>query len=448
MCLSLMGSVDLSALSCTSKQHRCLVVPTLYRTVCWDYKEERTHPPAHLLLRSIINRPELASYVHCLALYCPTSWMPLNCGPSVWKKANKPDLTSTEMTGLTLLIKSFNFFDQNRWISSLELGEGELFVALLISQLSHLRHLHLNVENHHEDTYFFGAFLRKAPHALHVLEHVEYGSDLGEDLNDVGHQYNTDLNQIKPLFLISSLKSVRISLPHYGLSWGDSNVPISGLTKLDLHHSQLSEVNLGRLLLSTPSLKSFKYDAWIDVSDFEAEPPQKDWEYFNCAQLGRSLANVQRSLEQLKISLCFFSEEQRFFEPENETMKFRGIAGKLETLRYFKHLSSVSMPTVLLSDWTPELEVFRTLEELPPRVSDLLPMSSLADVYLSDYCDLYKVLQPNIDDEYSSDLSLVDDDEKDYDSWGEDNSGLDDSDLDDSDLGDSDLDEHDTIDSA
>ncbi len=74
-----------------------------------------------------------------------------------------------------------------------------------------------------------------------------------------------------------------MTLPAQGISWFGPKVPVSGLGSLHLYTSQISEENLGTMLLATPSLKSLDYDAFINV---------KRRVNFDCARLGNSSAYV------------------------------------------------------------------------------------------------------------------------------------------------------------
>ena len=54
---------SLSALSCVSKALRRLTEPILYQRIYFTW-DEVSDPPLHLLLRTILNRPELAYHIH------------------------------------------------------------------------------------------------------------------------------------------------------------------------------------------------------------------------------------------------------------------------------------------------------------------------------------------------------------------------------------------------
>lgn len=189
-----------------------------------------------------------------------------------------------------------------------------------------------------------------------------------------------------PLFSIPSVTSLSMSLPSRAISWLSPSVPTSALTSLHLDHCQLSEQNLGRLLLATLCLKWLEYNAWINVEHVPPHP-KRPWEYFDCAEFGRSLVHVQENLEDLEVSISFFSKRHRFIDDRS---KFRGTAGRLDTLRGFRKLQRLSIPTTLLSGWTPDFEIFEKSGDLPARLADIRPMNSLVYLDLSD--EMCKIL--------------------------------------------------------
>lgn len=156
-------------------------------------------------------------------------------------------------------------------------------------------------------------------------------------------QQQIDFGQIMPLFSVPSVTSLSISLPSRDISWFSSSVPTSALTSLHLEYCQVSAQNPGRLLLATPCLKWLEYNAWINV-EYVLPLHKRPWEYFDCAEFGRSLAHVQENPEHLDVSISFFSIRHQFIDDRS---KFRWMAGRLDTLRGFRKLQRLSMPTTL-----------------------------------------------------------------------------------------------------
>lgn len=94
-----------STLSFTSKYHRALAEPGLYREIRWDAKNHpRFKPPFHLLFRSVLNRPELASYIQGLEICCEKPCRDLDSFDCIWRK--RVEFTNSDMEQTTSLIHS------------------------------------------------------------------------------------------------------------------------------------------------------------------------------------------------------------------------------------------------------------------------------------------------------------------------------------------------------
>lgn len=400
---------DLSALSCTSKHHRALVEPILYRNIHWEpvlsWPDERA-PPVHLLLRSILIRPELASYIDEFKFCLRAPSFQFCKYPFLWNHWKKPSPTSNEMMRVRSLIRSFQFASEDVWLSRLKLGEVDVFIALIISQSTRLRRILLDDPLDDSNPCLLGEVLDKAlsMNFLCALEHVEYSNNCNDP--HIDHQLiKSNYRAIHPLFSFPSLKRLRVSIPHEDTRWLSADIPTTGLKSLILHNSQVSVQTLGILLKATPSLTILTYETWINI-DKVPHSPKEPWEYFDCTQLDRVLAPVQSTLKELQISLNFFSDGLIYIDP---MAKFRGTTGKLESLPNFSQLTNLSMPTTLLSgwvepaeDWSMGNDGYYGIEELPPRMARLLP-PSLVDLELSDDY-YYQLTLP--DDDSSSDSSL------------------------------------------
>lgn len=408
MILGFMPRRDLSALARTSRKTKIQVEPSLYREIRWKSEDlkKRIHPPIDLLLRTIISRPKLASFVQCLALcYWKPSWQYMSeLQPGC--ESYKPDFTSQEMEQTVLLIKSLHVPAERRWLTGLRCGKVDLFFALLITQLTALRRLCLPSNYHQLDSFFFGVFLERAivRGLFQALESVEYNNANEDGLNQSEKRFaDMGLDHVLPFFSITSLKHLRIALPNHAISWPGGHVPISMLKTLVLNYCHASPEQLGQLLLATCALKSLIYDAWIEVDlpTINKLSWANSSEVFDSCELNLALYPLKKSLEQLHISIHFFSKHRRFID-NPITHKFRGVIGKLTNLVEFTSLSNIVMPAALLSDWTPQFEKFERVDRLPLRLMELLPIDSLVDIQLSDEAELYEVVQPRADNPAAS----------------------------------------------
>lgn len=398
---------DLSAFSLTSKHHRALTEPILYRAIRWE--PELSCPPAHLLLRSILLRPELGSYISDFVFCLPAPSDQYCKYPCLWNHWKKPSPTSAEMMRVRSLIRSFKFASQGLWLSRLKLGEVDVFIALIISQSTKLRRILLDDLRDDSNPCLLGEVLEQALKKgfLCDLEHVEYSNNFSDP--HIDHQLvKSNYQAIEPLFSFSNLKTLRMSIPCEDPRWLSARIPITALNSLILHNSQVSVQILGIILRSTPFLESLRYNTWINIDNVPHSPKQP-WEYFDCSKLDRALVPIQSTLTELHISLNFFSDGLIYIDP---LAKFRGTTGKLLNLRNFGQLTKISMPTTLLLDWVEvgedwviENDDYYAIEELPHNIARLLP-PSLSHVELSDE-SFYQLTLPDDD---STDSSLDYDD--------------------------------------
>lgn len=411
MVLTHLQRKDLSALSCTSKHLRPSVEPTLYRDMCWKQRDviNHHHPPAHLLLRTLLSRRELAFNINRLAVCCTKPDDAFTPFSSIWKKG-KPEFSNDDTDRMMSLIFSLGFIHES-WVANVVRGNVDIFIALLILLSTNLRRLQLDLD-FLKGSDFIGDALKKAAaeNWLHLLEQVEYGNDLNRT-EDIELHHAIDYGQIKPLFSIPSLRSLSMSLPSRDISWfPGQKVPLSGLRSLVLHHSQLTPENLETILMATPSLKSLRYETWMIVYE-PLDRSMDTWQFFDCAQLSRALDHVQESLEDLFVSVRFLLTDDVVFT-EDELEVFRGSTGKLDNLLYFKRLAKLTIPTTLLSGSILSKEKsYSNLKDIPEAIAALLPMS-IVEICLSNSLDQYGIVGPR---DLSDDEGTDDDDDDDID---------------------------------
>lgn len=375
---------DLSALSLTSTYHRSCTEPTLYKEICWNPKDldiswpQYHWAPLHLLLRTLMSRPELASYIRCFAINCRR---PRN-GAShsiIWRCGESEyEYSTDDMKRATALIKSLHLPKAEKWIADLKWGEVDLFLGLLISTFTNLRCFHLSIDYQQVCKIYFGEILGRSvtQNSLCKLQTIEFGGNVHpcESFSAI------DMRQVDQLFSIPSLKRISISLPNNLFS---PSFSLAGLSSLELHHRTICPSGLGRILLATPCLQSLKYDSWIEIH--EAPPdPRKRWQYLDCAELGRELAHVKSTLEQLHICISWFrtpepvgARQRRF--PRGSVY---GTVGKVGTLREFIKLTSLTMPTCLIVDCDSVCESYSSVRLLPLQIANVLPVNTLKQLLL------------------------------------------------------------------
>ncbi len=372
--------VDLSALSCTSKWMRDAIEPNLYRDIEWDWGDsDLHHRPVHLLVRTLLIRPTLSTYVKSVDFAggkpfreFQSSFMNVRLGPtcSVWTVEDVPDFSKQEMRLAIRLIHSLRLSCVDLWLQELKRGEVDVFVALLLAQSYNLRRLRLDFE--FQTTKFVGSLLgRAALRSGHcpfsALETVDYSGDINDKVSPF-MDHTIDFTQVLELFRLPSIQSMRMALPVYSIPWTEQNSPTTfTLTSLVLHHTQLSEIDLGHLLRASPNLKSLEFHLWYNLSSSYRQRGDRQI-YLDCVDLSTSLAFVRASLQHLVVDIGF-GYHGRVLAPSE------GMNGRLDGLQHFVKLSSLEIPSIMLlgwdlDKWTPEIP--RTLADvMPPNLSQL-----------------------------------------------------------------------------
>ncbi len=254
---------ELSILSRSSARLRTAIEPILYREIMWQWQKHLPQqPPIHLLVRTLMSRPDLASFIETLALggvkprtawkacpYRPQTYIPAGPSTSIWDTASQSMFLSTEMDAIEESIFSLCPPSKDLWLQELRRGEVDVFVALLLSRLPSLHRLTLGSDLQCS-TPFLGEVMSSnigsTPKQLFpALQSVTYSNDIVQDLDVACHVL--DLNQVLPLFRMESLHTLNMSLPPLIITWPQDEIPKSLLTSLVLSHSQISEETLGHL---------------------------------------------------------------------------------------------------------------------------------------------------------------------------------------------------------
>ncbi|MCJ1229573.1 hypothetical protein MMC12_006240 [Toensbergia leucococca] len=360
---------DLVALSYVCKPLRKLTEPFLYRSIKWAWDQDwniQYTPPLHLLLRTVLNRPELASHIE-------------NARFRNWNSHNSRlyeialDYTWDEVNLARDSILSASFPKPHFWIQGLLMGKPEVLVPLLILHLPKLKTLDLGFSFHHPSCFmrevFESSLLRRRPSSnslstFHHLKTVDFGAEMAsEDDEEMLPGCTFDLFEIEPLFYLPSIQTLDTSNLRAGeLEWPTAKPEASTLTRLVLYKTQIQGRVLEEMLSVCPNLKTLKYE-------FHGEIDQRDGGlgvFVDCTELSKALSHVSATLEHLKISVLFTSWNGH----DEEHMAKFGIRGRFDSLQQFKKLASIDISWEILlglrSDQAPTFA-----EVLPPGLQKL-----------------------------------------------------------------------------
>jgi hypothetical protein len=110
-------------------------------TTCPDSLKPK-FPRVHLLLRTLLNRPELARHVKSAEFMSPLSND--GCSQNIlpfWSEEIESGFTCSDFALAETIIKKMKFVAQYKWLDGLRNGRSDILLALLLSQLSEIRSL-------------------------------------------------------------------------------------------------------------------------------------------------------------------------------------------------------------------------------------------------------------------------------------------------------------------
>ncbi len=307
---------DLATLNnvCTSL-HR-LTEPRLYRVIRWTNGKpsevSQRSPRIHLLLHSILNRPELALYITEARF---TSYIENvrsrepKAIPSLWRHGSNSGFTKIESGKVESLIERARLSPKNEWLEEFNRGAGDVIIAILLSQLSKLESLHIEVGFQEEDRPFIGSMLRQAltsstsstglPH-FETLKMVDISIDRA---NNSFHAVVIDFDQqVAPLFDLPAIETLSLSwlAPETTPLWPGMRPVATTLTTLIVKRSRINENILGQLLAATPNLKNL-------VCELAYEYKFRPNEFCDCAKLRSALDQIKTTIESLTVQLRFWT---------------------------------------------------------------------------------------------------------------------------------------------
>jgi hypothetical protein len=86
---------ELATLQRTSKHMSRVIEPLIYERIDWEFHKSTVHrPPVHLLLRTLLHRPELGEHVKEILI------QEHKLIQSIWQDKDKPELDSRDLERL------------------------------------------------------------------------------------------------------------------------------------------------------------------------------------------------------------------------------------------------------------------------------------------------------------------------------------------------------------
>lgn len=318
----------LSALCSTSRSIRLHAEPLLYQELDWTWTGD-FHPPVHLLLRTLLNRPELINYIHHVRF---------NDFSDVTYRQNDTRgimTTFTRVERTTLIGKLWDFTEVSPCYKNVSItakclldGSVDPTLSILLFQLKRLKSLALRVKDTDTpyklcDTLFTSLFsfrhLRNV--ALVVRRNLAFAdfwdtADQAAELRD---------KLLAGVLFLGHIRTFECSIPTYWTpDWDTNGALLFTLTSVTLQTSSMQ--SLEELLRLCPKLKrldfihrqynctlpnsvnqhqaywGFRHGA-LDVLERDALGYGVSKYYFNCDLLQKALNHVKETIEHISISI-------------------------------------------------------------------------------------------------------------------------------------------------
>lgn len=371
--LDYLGRHDYNDVIRVSKSFYKQGLPYLYRDIKFEATKSRSCARnLALLLRTLLERPQLTSYVRVFKLRGPLPfWTKYNPWPED-AKAGPASVNLWGLKGCTTLSKAQKIFASNQIFSLVDESmhkepkqfknrSKDALATLVLTRFTELRTLDLG-DGFLMHSLFLPQILRRADRLFPKLEHVVLGDKRFDPENAVSY---IDLDLIRPVFYSDTVRTFEYLMTQpWQLSWKRPVAPRSeSLTMLRLFRTNITRGTLAQLLHATPTLKRFHYEQEILFNaNTPTAPPHSP--YLNLDGLNIALANLSNTLEECKLTLSLAPGSLSPAEIKLQGLQFPIIQGTLAVLKEMQNLVNVEVPMVMFLGWAPDFAA--SLSEVLP----------------------------------------------------------------------------------
>ncbi|KAF1965861.1 hypothetical protein BU23DRAFT_336823 [Bimuria novae-zelandiae CBS 107.79] len=371
--LEYLGRHDYHDVIRASKSFYKEALPYLYRDIKFEATKSRSCArKLALLLRTVLERPQLTSYVRIFRLRGPLPyWTKYNPWPED-AKVGPASVNLWGLKGCTTLSNAQKIFASNQIFSFVDESmhkETEQFknrskdalATLVLTRFTELRTLDLG-DGFLMHSLFLPQILKRADRLFPKLDHVALGDKRFDPENPVSYM---DLDLIRPIFYSDTVRTFEYLMTQpWQLTWNRPAPPRSeSLTMLRLFRTNITRGTLDQLLHATPHLKRFHYDQEILFNaNTPTAPPLSP--YLNLDGLNIALANLKNTLEECKLSLSLAPGSLSSAEIKLQGLQFPPMQGTLAVLKDMQHLVTVEVPMMQFLGWAPDFAA--SLSEVLP----------------------------------------------------------------------------------
>lgn len=242
---------------------------------------------------------------------------------------------------------------RDTWMDELRNGTLDAYLAVLLSQLPRLRHLHLGPVFFVESDLIglvlrsilcdshLGQLMPGVGTSLHQLQTVTLERDRGRE-KDIRKIRNTE--NVLPFFHLPSLREMSVSVddPLVPVVPRPTTQPPSALGLVSLRLTKIRESHLGHLLSAAPRLRSLHW-WWYFDPDFE---DRFNTPVVNLDQFMPALAHVRDTLTELSIpAYCAYANWVAIPFPMR-------VQGSLKALAGFEQLKRLLIPLMFFTGFS------------------------------------------------------------------------------------------------
>lgn len=354
------GRGDLSKASMSCKRIRDRALPLLYRNIDWTWNKSEhgsSHPPSHLLIRSIVESSTLGDLVRNVNIQA----INFRIRDKLMLPAKGCKLDPFALSNVDQAITDAELPHPKLWQDAIADGSIDATVAFFLTRLPNLRRLVIGPDFLTKNDFLTMAFmhiLTASPSAsitrFELLEHVNLGAGIVFDQDWSHHSILYDINQYLPFFHLPKLQSAEMVMPDLRelpnrdnkYSWPDVQPliwPLESppcavrLNSLRLRHSRASLSMLDSILEITPNLRTLEYDYWCEFG-----------KSLDCNKLAQSLTRVRDApLTNLVIGFSPFCDGIDVSE-RGEEMLLSSLGASLKT---FTKLETLEISLAVLLGW-------------------------------------------------------------------------------------------------
>ncbi|KAF2800477.1 hypothetical protein K505DRAFT_320458 [Melanomma pulvis-pyrius CBS 109.77] len=347
------------------------VTPYLYQDITFTARNSRgCARRLALLLRTLLERPQLAAHVSALRLYgTQQCWNKENIWPENrdnWtvKLWGLEDVTILSQAQMILASNQFYQLVDEEMHKSPEQFRGrskDALAILVLTRFTQLTTLDIG-DGFLVHSLFLPQILKRANRLFPKLSNIRFGDKKLESENTVTYM---DLDLIRPVFYLPTVKTFEWTMSQpWRFEWKKSQPPRSeSLTTLHLFRTNINRVTLGQLLAGTTNLRTFHYEHEIPFNKTNSWSSSIS-QFLNLNGLNSALSHVANTLEECKLSLGLAPGSLSPDEIIEAGWQFPPIQGTLTVLKGMKNLTKVEIPMVMLMGWFPDFA---------PRLEEVLP---------------------------------------------------------------------------